>query len=776
MDEQDEIISEFLVESQENLDRLDQDLVALEIEPGSRERLASIFRTIHTLKGTAGFLAFGTLERLAHTGENLLSRLRDGELHYTAPRATVLLEMVDAIRLMLGNIEATASEGQVDCDALIGRLSTLTADDAPAAAPESDVERSAEAQPAASAQAVVPSTSAEVAKPTTSVSERAAPQVAAAVPEVAPMPVAPPAPPETAAVEAPTAARAVADDAGEARGSIADASVRVDVRLLDRLMNLVGELVLARNQILQHPVLREESDTHGASQRLDLITSELQEGVMKTRMQPIGNAWAKFPRVVRDLAVTCGKQVRLETEGAETELDRTILEAIKDPLTHLVRNSVDHGIETREQRLAVGKGPTGTLTLRAYHEGGKVILEINDDGGGINTDKVKARALQRGLIAPERAAVMSEHELQNLIFLPGFSTADAVSNVSGRGVGMDVVKTNIEKISGSIDVQSRMGQGTSIKIRIPLTLAIVPALIVTCSGQRYALPQVNVLELVGLDAVQAERDIERIHNVPIYRLRGNVLPLVYLQQVLGQTDVVTTTAATIVVVQADDRQFGLVVDVVRDMQEIVVKPLGAELKSIPAYAGATIMGDGHVALIVDVPGIAQLAGLKSDARMMRMVAATQARAADMDGADKQILLQFEARGGACFAVPLYAVARLEEIDPQCIETTAGQQVVQYRDGLLPLVRLDQPSGPPPALLPVIVCSEDDQHAGFVIERVLDIVEQVVELDREFHGGELLGTAVIAGRVTDLFDMAAAGRAAGIRAFDRRKRVRLKEVA
>lgn len=761
MDEQDEIIGEFLVESQENLDRLDQDLVALESEPGSRERLASIFRTIHTLKGTAGFLAFGTLERLAHTGENLLSRLRDGELHYTPARATVLLEMVDAIRRMLANIEASGGEGAVDCEALIARLARLTEADAPQAAAEPAGAVSEPAAPPLLAEGPPP----VVAAPPLPEA------VSAPLAEPPPKPVAGP-PPERAAVTALPGA-APADD-GVAAASLADTTVRVDVRLLDRLMNLVGELVLARNQILQHPALREEAGTHGASQRLDLITSELQEGVMKTRMQPIGSVWAKFPRVVRDLAVTCGKQVRLETEGADTELDRTILEAIKDPLTHLVRNAIDHGIEPRERRLAAGKGPTGTLTLRAYHEGGKVILEINDDGGGIDTEKVKARAQERGLITPERAAAMSEHELQNLIFLPGFSTADAVSNVSGRGVGMDVVKTNIEKIGGSIDMQSRLGRGTSIKIRIPLTLAILPALIVTSQGERYAIPQVNVLELVGLDADQAGRDIERIHNVPVYRLRGNVLPLVYLQQVLQQAQAAAPTAAVIVVLQADERQFGLVVDAVSDTQEIVVKPLGAELKALAAYAGATIMGDGHVALIVDVPGIAELAGLASDARMLRLVGAGQAQEVAASDAEKQTLLQFEARGGGCFAVPLDKVARLEEIDPQRIEVTAGQQVIQYRGGLLPLVRLDQASGA--STLPVIVCGGGDQHVGFVIERVLDIVEQAVDLERTFEGGELLGTAVIAGRVTDLLDTAAAARAAGVQAFERRRQVRLKEVA
>ena len=761
MDEQDEIIGEFLVESQENLDRLDQDLVALESEPGSRERLASIFRTIHTLKGTAGFLAFGTLERLAHTGENLLSRLRDGELHYTPARATVLLEMVDAIRRMLANIEASGGEGAVDCEALIARLARLTEADAPQAAAEPAGAVSEPAAPPLLAEGPPP----VVAAPPLPEA------VSAPLAEPPPKPVAGP-PPERAAVTALPGA-APADD-GVAAASLADTTVRVDVRLLDRLMNLVGELVLARNQILQHPALREEAGTHGASQRLDMITSELQEGVMKTRMQPIGSVWAKFPRVVRDLAITCGKQVRLETEGADTELDRTILEAIKDPLTHLVRNAIDHGIEPRDRRLAAGKGPTGTLTLRAYHEGGKVILEINDDGGGIDTAKVKARAIERGLITPERAAMMSEHELQNLIFLPGFSTADAVSNVSGRGVGMDVVRTNIEKIGGSVDIQSRLGQGTSIKIRIPLTLAIVPALIVTSQGERYAIPQVNVLELVGLDADQAGRDIERIHNVPVYRLRGNVLPLVYLQQVLQQAPAAAPTAAVIVVLQADERQFGLVVDAVSDTQEIVVKPLGSELKAIAAYAGATIMGDGRVALIVDVPGIAELAGLTSDTRMGRiMETLAEDQHAGREG-HKQILLQFEARGGARFAVPLEKVARLEEIDLQRIEYTAGQPVVQYRGGLLPLVRLDQQADSTP--LPVIVYNEEPCYAGFVIERVLDIVEQTVELEREFQGGDLIGTAVIGGRVTDLLDLAAAARLAGVQPVGRRKPQRLKEVA
>ena len=414
---------------------------------------------------------------------------------------------------------------------------------------------------------------------------------------------------------------APAAEQAEARGSaVSDSTIRVDVGLLDKLMNLVGELVLARNQVLQFTSQSADSAFLATSQRLNLITTELQGSVMKTRMQPIGNVWSKLPRVVRDLAAACGKEVRLEMEGKETELDKTIIEAIKDPLTHIVRNSVDHGIERPETRVERRKPAEGCLKMRAYHEGGQVIIEITDDGGGIDCERVKQKALQRALITPEQAARMSDHEALYLIFLPGFSTAEKVTNVSGRGVGMDVVKTNIERIGGTVDLQSQPGKGTTLKIKIPLTLAIIPALIVTSGGDRFAIPQVSLLELVRLEVEQASQQIEFIHGAPVYRLRGQLLPFAYLNRELRLNDAdddglkPSVEATTIVVLQADGHPFGLVVDEINDTEEIVVKPLGKQLKGVASFAGATIMGDGRVALILDVLGLAQRAGVVAEVR------------------------------------------------------------------------------------------------------------------------------------------------------------------
>lgn len=395
---------------------------------------------------------------------------------------------------------------------------------------------------------------------------------------------------------------------------MADTSIRVDVGLLDKLMNLVGELVLARNQITQFGSSQEDPAFLGTVQRLNLLTGELQAGVMKTRMQPVGSVWGKFPRLVRDLAVACGKQVRIDMEGQETELDRTIIEAVRDPLTHMVRNAVDHGIEPPAERAAWGKPAEGRLFLHALHEGGKVVIELTDDGGGIDPRRVRDKALLSGLVTPEQAARLGDRELLDLIFLPGFSTTDRVTQFSGRGVGMDVVRTNIEKIGGTVDVDSTLGRGTTIRMKIPLTLAIIPALVVSTGGDRYAIPQVSLLELVRLEGEQVRKGVEQFHGIPVYRLRGNLLPLVYLDRELGVEPIRAGDEINIVVLQADDRPFGLVVDAIRDTEEIVVKPLQKALKGIGVFSGATIMGDGNVALILDVLGLAQRAGVVSGAR------------------------------------------------------------------------------------------------------------------------------------------------------------------
>lgn len=782
LDDLGELIKEFLVESYENLDQLDRDLITLEQDPHSQATLASIFRTIHTIKGTCGFFGYTKLEAVTHVGESLLSRLRDGQLQFNSERATGLLALVDAVREMLGNIEADGEEGNGEYAALIEQLKQLqqpsVADSAPLVAPAVSPVVAAvvnvattsepEALPPAPPVVVPPAVSVPVALPL--VEEAAltaafdlangAPALATlarqtSAPVTREVEVLPALPPEAAKSQA----LALSDVSDNGRGRLADNSIRVDVGLLDVLMNLVGELVLARNQILQYTSTHNDASFAATSQRLNLITTELQEGVMKTRMQPIGNVWSKFPRVVRDLALACNKKINLVMEGKETELDKTIIEAIKDPLTHIVRNSCDHGIEMPEVRLANSKPAEGCISLHAYHEGGQVNIEISDDGAGINLEKVKQRALQRGLIGAEQAARMSEREALHLIFMPGFSTAEKVTNLSGRGVGMDVVKTHIEKIGGTVDIHSKVGQGSTIKIKIPLTLAIIPALIITSAGDRYAIPQVSLLELVRLDGEQALNGIELIYGTPVYRLRGNLLPLVYLNREL-QVEARGTQSAgeaiNIVVLRADDRSFGLVVDEINDTEEIVVKPLGQQLKGITCFAGATIMGDGKVALILDVMGLAQHACVVSEVRDRAL---TEAVAQEQEKLEqRQTLLLFRLGQQGRMAIPLSQVARLEEFPAAAVEQAWQQEVVQYRGQIMPLLRLAdlfQYSGAealPDQPLQVIVYSQGEHSVGLVVDQILDIVEEEVHQQHRSVKPGVLGTAVIQQRVTDLLDV------------------------
>jgi len=768
MSDDDAIVKEFLVESYENLDRLDQDLVVLEKDPANRETLASVFRTIHTIKGTSGFLAFNRLEALTHVGENLLSRLRDGQLALNPEITSALLAMVDAVREMLQSIETTEKEGDRHDEPLIARLTSLLEDksqNAPAVPP-------------------IPETVAKSSPPPQSVPnlgeiliQRGAAQPAdvhAAVQQqqsgdprhVGEILV------EKGAVKGQDIVEAL-NLQQQARGQAAsDSTIRVDVGQLDRLMNRVGELVLLRNQIVQYTNSMEDSELLGTSQRLNLLTTELQESVMKTRMQPIGNIWSKFPRTVRDVAVGCGKQVRIEMEGKETELDKTIIEAIKDPLTHLVRNAVDHGIEAPEARLAAGKQPEGLLFLRAFHEGGQVNIEITDDGAGLDYDKIRNKAIQKALISADQAARMTEREITNLIFLPGFSTAEKVSNVSGRGVGMDVVKTNIEKIGGTVDVQSKPGHGSTVRMKIPLTLAIIPALIVTTAADRYAIPQVSLLELVRLEGEQARKGLEMVNGAPVYRLRGKLLPLVYLSKELSGEGLSGTPAASapasgdvqtinIVVLRADDRQFGLVVDEINDTEEIVVKPLSKQLKSINTYAGATIMGDGKVALILDVLGLAQRSNVVNEVRDRAVVEndGKQSHSPAGDGQRKAVLLFQHGETGRV-AIELSLVARLEEFSRDAVEIAADQEVVQYRGQIMPLVHVSEvlestrqkKNASEGETLHVVVYTHNGRSVGLVVDRILDIVEEFFVTQPQSGRKGILGSAVIQKRVTDILDL------------------------
>jgi len=735
MEEMDEIVQEFLVESHENLDQLDRDLVDLEQHPGSRELLASIFRTIHTIKGTSGFLAFGNLEAVTHVGENLLARLRDGRMSMTPATTDVLLEMVDTVRELLAAIEVDGTEGTVAVAAVVDRITAVLDGGQPSESPAESPADSA-AGPVAAPVAEVPSET---------------PVVPVDIPVE---PVVEPTPPAPVA-EAPAPAEAPSGEDATSRRTVADASIRVDVEVLDSLMRLVGELVLARNQIVRQAADSQDQDLVRSSQRLNLIATELQEGVMKTRMQPIDHLWSKLPRVVRDLGAQCGKHVRLAMVGRETELDRTLLEAVKDPLTHLVRNAVDHGLESPEERREAGKPEEGVLTLRAYHEGGQVVVEVCDDGAGIDAAKVAAKAVDKGLRTTAQIGQMSQADLLQLIFLPGFSTASAVTNVSGRGVGMDVVKTNIESIGGTIEVESTMGRGTTCRLRIPLTLAIVPALTVECAGDRYAIPQVSLLELVALDADRAANAVEDVNGAPVYRLRGALLPLVRLADVLGVESDRSDGHVLIAVLQADGKRFGLVIDRVLSTEEIVVKPLATRLKALGTYSGATILGDGRVALILDVQALARNA---LSAEVLDRQAAEQHQAGTTSVEQDRVLVA-GIGAGRQVAIPLSSVTRLEHIPAARVEHVGSREAVQYRGAILPLLRLDRHLGSMTERegddLVVVVYSADGRSVAIVVDEIVDIVEGEAEVHSDIDDHGLLGSAVIRDRIIELLDVRAA---------------------
>ena len=787
-----DIVKDFLVESYENLDRLDRDLVGLEKNPHDRDALAGVFRTIHTIKGTCGFLGFPKLEKVAHVGENLLTRLRDGQLTLNPELTTALLGMVDAVRQMLGSIDASGGEGERDDTKLIATLTRLQ--EGPEAPAKSEV---ASVPEYASEAAELPSSIGDI------LMQRAGVTQAEILLAVEKQKEGDPRRMGEILVEQGAVRPADVVDAlriqQSSRAAATDSTIRVDVALLDKVMNLVGELVLARNQVLLFASRTKDTTFLAASQRLNLITSELQEGVMKTRMQPIGNIWGQFPRTVRDVALGCGKEVGIEMEGKETELDKTIIEAIKDPLTHLVRNSVDHGIELPEDRVKAGKDRTGRLILRAFHEGGQVNIEISDDGAGLNADRIRQKAVERGLITGEQAGRLTEREIFNLIFLPGFSTAEKVTNVSGRGVGMDVVKTNVEKIGGSVDVQSTLGRGTTVRVKIPLTLAIIPALVVTCGGDRYAIPQVSLLELVRIEADEVAKGIELVHGAPVYRLRGRLLPLLYLNQELKlAADARPATerdgAVNIVVLRADERQFGLVVDEINDTEEIVVKPLRKQLKTVKTFAGSSIMGDGKVALILDVLGLAQRAGVVTETRNRALTEKATESPATVE--EKQTFLLFAGPGDCRMAIPLSTLARLEEFPVAQVEMSGRQWVTQYRGQILPLIRLNvvlqeqeqkedrrnklrTMQAPPPAdsgPIQVLVLNHDGRSFGLVVERILDIVEDQADVKSAATRASVLYSVVIGDRVTELLDIPAILRSADLNAARHDRAIKSAEAA
>ncbi len=714
----DDLTREFLIESQEGLDRMERCLTDLEERPQDRELLSDIFRSVHTIKGTTGFLGFKRLEKLAHTGENLLGLLRDGKLVATPPIITGLLELLDGLRGILSIVEETGGEGDGEDVSLIEQLKVLQALPVEAETAKPTVMAAELARQSSDVLPTVPE--ATVAPPPTM------PKTAAVAPVVPSAPLAATSATETAEVQKPRMGATAASDS----------TLRVDVALLNRMMNLVGELVLTRNQILQATAQHENLTL--LSRRLDMVTADLRESVMKARMQPVSNVFSKFPRIIRDLSQMLHRRVRLLMEGQETELDKSLLEAIKDPLTHAVRNSMDHGIEPPEVRQAAGKDPEGTLKLRAYQESSHVIIEVSDDGAGIAVEKVQKKAIERGLITTERAAQLSERELLQLIFLPGFSTAEAVTNVSGRGVGMDVVRTNVEKIGGKVELDSKPGKGTTLRLRIPLTLAIVPALIVKSQGQSFALPQGALSELVHVPPERYEQDIEWMEGAPLYRLRGNLLPLVFLERMLlsGDGDKPGRDRDNyIAVLEVDGRRYGLVVDGLADPEEIVVKPLSAVLKSIGLYTGATVLGSGDLALILDPSSIAMRAGVQMSLQEEHAEMEQNGELGTVRGAE-YLVVEAAARKAA---VALSDVLRIERIPLSRVEYIGYRPVLNFEGQLLPvedaggiLREAAERTDVEEQQVTVVVCRDGNRHVGLAVHAVLDVASgrQLMEAGTE----------------------------------------------
>lgn len=757
---QDAFINEFLIEANEYLSSINSEIMALEKSPDDSDLINSIYRKIHTIKGGANFAHFQKLMDVTHAAESLLDQVRNKTLTLNSDLTDTLLSAVDVISELLKQIESTGKEGDRDMMDILERLIL--------------------AMPPVEA---APSPATEAPKPVEPAKEVKAPKPAGASAPTEASPKDKKANNKTANPTASPSKDGKEDSSSPTKGqALADSVIRVDVNLLDKIMNVVGELVLNRNQISQFANANSLPELTRLVQQLDVITTELQEDIMTTRMQPVGSVFTKFERIVRDLARETGKKISLVIEGKDTELDKTLLEAIKDPLTHLVRNAIDHGIEKPAEREANGKPETGSVVIRAYHEGGQVSIEIKDDGKGIPKDKILQKAIDKGIITSDRGNQLNEKQIFNLLFAPGFSTAEQVTNISGRGVGMDVVKTNVEKIGGKVDIQSVEGHGSTFKLRIPLTLAIVPALTVQSHKHSFAIPQINIMELVRLEG-QKRKLIETVHGSEFFRRRGELIPIVRLDQVLNlqepsEFDQITDPQATmkvrgrgnalqitneevdnIVVLSSEGRVFGLVVERIVDQEEIVVKPLSHQLKETKVFAGATIMGDGSVALILDAAGLAVRVHLSAERTD------TDASVFAEQGirkADQQEMLLVRLADGHLYGVPLAIVNRLEEFRREHVEYVGEQAIVQYRNKPMPMVsvydslgltKLNEASKRKDDVLPCIVIVIRDRLFGLMVEEILDIThtEEAMNTDSLDRDG-LLGSIFIDGKTVTVLDI------------------------
>lgn len=726
-DDLQELVNDFVTESREHLRTVESDLLRLEEGGSDPETVNNVFRCVHSVKGVAGFLGLERIQSLAHTLESTLDLVRKERLQPTPDLVGALLAAIDGLRELIENV---SESNKADIEAHTQALRPFL--DAPAPeAPAATVAPGANAAPAGTNDAGTPAS---------------------------PPAVADHGPTAQAATNAPPSADKPATG-GESAPAGAD-SIRVSVDLLNRLMNLSGEMVLGRNQVLQAIGTTSEKPLHTAATHLSQVVSEMQEAIMQTRLQPVGNVLQRFPRVVRDLCGKLGKRCRLVLEGKEVELDRSILEALGDPLTHLVRNAVDHGIERPDVRQTKGKPPEGTLTLQAFHQGGNVKLEIRDDGAGIDPERLRRKAVEKGVITGEQARSLSDRDATLLIFAPGFSTAEKLTDVSGRGVGMDVVRSNIEKIGGHVEVHSAVGVGTTMTITIPLTLAIMPALVVSSDDRRYVLPQNNVTELVRIRAADRERRILQVSGREVLRLRGSLLPVVHLRDALALPDDPanrSTRTYNIMVVQSGALQYGLVVDSPPDTEEIVVKPLGTHLKDCAEYSGSTILGDGRVALILDVVGLANTAKLRAQEQGDEDVLHQKAAANANEETNEFVL--FRNHESEIFAVPLGLVSRIQRLDKKEIVSVGGELVHENGDRAMPVVALERhvEAQAGPALgdrTSVLVLRVKEHEFGLIAPRVEDIRALTVHVDdRTLVRPGVMGSFQLDGHTVRLLDVA-----------------------
>ncbi|TYC52074.1 response regulator [Rhodobacterales bacterium] len=778
----DDLLREFITETNESLDVVDVELVKFEQEPNNATILDNIFRLVHTIKGTCGFLGLPRLEGIAHAAETLMGKFRDGA-PVTQEAVSLILTSIDQIKDILGELEAAeGEEPQGDDSELISQLEAMSAKaDAAMAGGGADAEAeevAAEAEAPAAEEAdqalerplrpgevsldelerAFQETEIEV-----EIAEAEVEEQPEEIEEAAPAPVAVKAEAKAEPAEAKAPEKAEKKEAGEKKasgGGVSNQSIRVAVDTLEHLMTMVSELVLTRNQLLEIVRRHEDSEFKVPLQRLSNVTAELQEGVMATRMQPIGNAWQKLPRIVRDLSQELEKPIELEMIGADTELDRQVLEMIKDPLTHMVRNSADHGLERPEERRASGKIEKGTITLAAYHEGGHIIIEVRDDGKGIDVEKVKAKVIERGLASEAEVEKMTDSQIHKFIFAAGFSTAAAITSVSGRGVGMDVVRNNIELIGGTVDLRSVPGKGSSFIIKIPLTLAIVSTLIVEAGGDRFAIPQLSVVELVRVQT-NSEHRIERIKDTPVLRLRNKLLPLVHLSQLLGiyegenVEDAIDADNGFIVVMQVGSQTFGVVVDGVFHTEEIVVKPMSTMLRNLGMFSGNTILGDGSVIMIIDPNGIAGAMASHASSAVAESQEEDQEELASRAVTSQNAisLLLFRAGAPEPKAVPLSLVTRLEEFEVSKIERSNGRDLVQYRGSLMPLVYVNEGDcHKSEGTQPMLVFSDAGRSMGLVVDEIVDIVEERMNIEVGSERPGILGSAVIKERATEIIDL------------------------